>query len=80
MVDNWGRAVTNSDREDHLLLLHAALDGELDALGALEAERALGSDPILAAEYARLEELRRGSARMRRAKLRQKLCARVLSR
>ena len=51
--------MTNSDREDHLLLLHAALDGELDALGALEAERALGSDPILAAEYARLEELRR---------------------
>ena len=30
-----------SDREDRLLLLHAALDGELDAAGAIEVERAL---------------------------------------
>lgn len=46
-----------SDNEDRLLWLHAALDGELDAKGAVEFERAMLEDPALAAEYQRLEAL-----------------------
>src|ERR1700730_12745642 len=44
-----------SDREDRSFMLHAALDGELDAAGMIEMERALAADRNLAAEYARLE-------------------------
>ena len=40
------------------LLLHAALDGELDAAGAMDVEGRLSADPALAAEYARLIALR----------------------
>ncbi len=45
-------------REDRMLLLHAALDGELDAAGAIDVERMLAADRELAAEYARLKALR----------------------
>ena len=38
-----------SDREDRSLMLHAALDGELDAAGVIEMDRLLASDPALAA-------------------------------
>ena len=51
--------MTKADCNDRSLLLHAALDGELDARSAFEVERALKSDPSLAAEYARLKTLRR---------------------
>src|SRR5579863_3203560 len=44
--------------DDPTLLLNAALDGELDAAGALDVERRLAADPALAAEYARLAALR----------------------
>ena len=44
--------------DDPTLLLNAALDGELDAAGALDVERRLVADPALAAEYARLAALR----------------------
>lgn len=47
------------NREDRNFMLHAALDGELDAQSTLEIEHALASDPKLKAEYARLEALRR---------------------
>jgi len=50
--------MTEPDFEDRLLLLHAALDGELDAAGVIEMERMLAADPELAAQYARLEALR----------------------
>src|ERR1700684_413769 len=40
------------------LLLQAALDGELDAAGAMDIEGRLAADPALAAEYARLVALR----------------------
>jgi anti-sigma factor RsiW len=40
------------------MLLHAALDGELDVLGMIEIEAKLAADPALAAEYARLVALR----------------------
>lgn len=46
-----------SDRDDGALLLHAALDGELDAAGAIEAERRLAADPQAQVEYARLQAL-----------------------
>ncbi len=45
-------------RDDPTLLLHAALDGELDAAGMMEIEARLAADPALAAEYARLGALR----------------------
>jgi anti-sigma factor RsiW len=47
-----------SENNDRILWLHAALDGELDAMSALELERAMRDDPALAAEYRRLEALR----------------------
>jgi anti-sigma factor RsiW len=40
------------------LLLHAALDGELDAAGAMDVEGRLSADPTLAAEYGRLAAVR----------------------
>ena len=47
-----------TDRDERFLRLNAALDGELDAMGSLELERALREDPALAAEYSRLAALR----------------------
>jgi anti-sigma factor RsiW len=47
-----------TDRDDRLLRLNAALDGELDAMGSLAFERELRDDPTLAAEYQRLTKLR----------------------
>ena len=44
--------------DDLTLLLHAALDGELDAAGTVDVEGRLAADPALAAEYARLVALR----------------------
>jgi anti-sigma factor RsiW len=43
---------------DRVLRLHAALDGELDAMSALELEQAVRDDPAFAAEYRRLVTLR----------------------
>ncbi len=43
---------------ENLLLLQAALDGELDAAGMLAFERALAEDEDLAAEYGRQKALR----------------------
>ena len=50
--------MTRPNFEDRSLLLHAALDGELDAAGVIEMERLLAVDPELAEEYARLKALR----------------------
>lgn len=50
--------MTSSNDENRTLMLHAALDGELDAAGMSEAERLLSTDPAFKAEYARLEALR----------------------
>jgi anti-sigma factor RsiW len=44
--------------DDRTLLLHAALDGELDAVSMIEIEAKLAADPKLAAEHARLVALR----------------------
>jgi anti-sigma factor RsiW len=50
--------------EQKLEKLQAALDGELDAAGMAEFERACAADPALAAEFARLRAL---DAALRRA-------------
>ena len=42
----------------NVLLVHAYLDGELNAAQALEIERQIAVDPTLAAERARVEALR----------------------
>jgi anti-sigma factor RsiW len=47
-----------TDRDDRLLRLNGALDGELDAMGSLAFERELRDDPAIAAEYRRLTKLR----------------------
>ena len=52
--------MTTSAPADHAnLLVHAYLDGELDLAHALEVERQLARDPVLAAEHAQLEGLQR---------------------
>ena len=50
--------MTERHSDDLTLLLHAALDGELDAAGVMDVEGRLVADPALAAEYARLVVLR----------------------
>jgi anti-sigma factor RsiW len=50
--------MTDRDVNERLLRLHAALDGELDAMGSLEFEREMRDDAALAAEYRRLTQLR----------------------
>ncbi len=50
--------MTDRDPNERLLRLHAALDGELDAMGSLEFEREMRDDPAIAAEYQRLATLR----------------------
>lgn len=50
--------MTDRDMSERLLKLNAALDGELDAMAALEFEREMRDDPALAAEYRRLAALR----------------------
>jgi anti-sigma factor RsiW len=67
-------------RDDIALLLQAALDGELDAVGMMEIEAKLAADPALAAEYARLSALRAViRARVPREAAPESLRARVLS-
>ena len=51
--------MTNQISDDRAnMMLNAALDGELDAMGVLEFERALASDSKLAARYDQLMTLR----------------------
>ena len=51
--------MTTSAPADANLLLHAYLDGELDPANALEVERQLARDPVLAGEHERVEALQR---------------------
>jgi anti-sigma factor RsiW len=50
--------MTDQDANERLLMLNAALDGELDAMASLAFERELRDDPALGAEYRRLAALR----------------------
>ncbi|WP_158817008.1 anti-sigma factor [Methylocapsa sp. S129] len=69
-----------SPSDDPTLLLHAALDGELDAAGMIAVERRLAADPALAAEYARLAALRDAiRARLPRTSAPDSLRARVIA-
>jgi len=46
------------DPQDMKLMIHALVDGELDAAAALAVERRIAADPELAAEHARILALR----------------------
>ena len=45
--------------DENRLLVHAYVDGELDPANALGIERQIAADPVLAAEHAQTEALRR---------------------
>jgi anti-sigma factor RsiW len=47
-----------TENNDRILRLHAALDGELDAMSALELQKTMRDDLALAEEYRRLAALR----------------------
>ena len=51
--------MSNNDREQDLLLVHAYADDELDPANALAVERRIAQDPSLANEHARIKALRR---------------------
>lgn len=52
--------VDTHDNDDRTaLLVHAYVDGELDPANAIALERRMASEPVLAAERARVEALRR---------------------
>jgi anti-sigma factor RsiW len=70
----------NDAPDNPALLLHAALDGELDAIGTIEIEARLAVDRDLAAEYDRLVALRDAiRARIPRGVAPDALRARVIS-
>jgi anti-sigma factor RsiW len=55
-----------NDPEGIKLMIHALVDGELDAAAALAVERRIAAEPRLAAEHARLIALRDAFSRMPR--------------
>jgi anti-sigma factor RsiW len=75
----------NSPREDGLpqdpqdmkLMIHALVDGELDAAAALAVERRMAADPELAAEHARLVALRGAVANLPRPSVSDDFLARI---
>lgn len=54
------------DPQDMKLMIHALVDGELDAAAALAVERRIAADPELVAEHARIVALRAAVASMPR--------------
>ncbi|MER8692508.1 anti-sigma factor [Mesorhizobium opportunistum] len=55
-----------NDPEGIRLMIHALVDGELDAAAALAVERRIAADPRLAAEHARIMALRGAVSRLPR--------------
>jgi anti-sigma factor RsiW len=55
-----------NDPEGIRLMIHALVDGELDAAAALAVERRIGADPALAAEHARILALQGAVGRLPR--------------
>lgn len=55
-----------NDPEGITLMIHALVDGELDAAAALAVERRIAADPRLAAEHARIVALRAAVTRLPR--------------
>ena len=56
--------MTDPSRDDRILRLTAAVDGELDAAHWLELERDMRADPALAAEYERIAATREAIRRL----------------
>jgi anti-sigma factor RsiW len=72
--------MTDAAHDDPTFLLHAALDGELDAAGMVAFEARLAADPALAGEYARLVALRDAMrTRLQRPNAPEALRARVIA-
>lgn len=62
---------------DIRLLIHALVDGELDAAAALTLERRIASDPALAAEHARIAALHAAVSNLPRPEISDALRARI---
>ncbi|MDX8445635.1 anti-sigma factor [Mesorhizobium captivum] len=65
------------DPQDMKLMIHALVDGELDAAAALAVERRIASDPDLAAEHARILALRTAVAGVPRPAVSDDFLARI---
>jgi anti-sigma factor RsiW len=65
------------DPQDMKLMIHALVDGELDAAAALAVERRMAADPDLAAEHARLLALRGAVANVPRPTVSDDFLARI---
>lgn len=65
------------DPQDMKLMIHALVDGELDAAAALAVERRMDADPELAAEHARLVALRGAVANLPRPSVSDDFLARI---
>ncbi|RUX33117.1 anti-sigma factor [Mesorhizobium sp. M2A.F.Ca.ET.042.01.1.1] len=65
------------DPQDMKLMIHALVDGELDAAAALAVERRMAADPELAAEHARLLALRGAVASVPRPTVSDDFLARI---
>ncbi|MEI9404454.1 anti-sigma factor [Mesorhizobium argentiipisi] len=65
------------DPQDMKLMIHALVDGELDAAAALAVERRMAADPALAAEHARLVALRGAVASVPRPTVSDDFLARI---
>lgn len=59
------------------LMLHALVDGELDAAAAMAVERRIAADPKLAAEHARIMALQGAVARLPKPQVSDALSARI---
>ncbi len=65
------------DPQDMKLMIHALVDGELDAAAALAIERRIAADPGLAAEHARIVALRMAVASVPRPTVGDDFLARI---
>ncbi|MET2825458.1 anti-sigma factor family protein [Mesorhizobium shangrilense] len=65
------------DAEGMKLMIHALVDGELDAAAALAVERRIAADPKLAAEHARIVALQGAVARLPRVEVSDDFMARM---
>lgn len=65
------------DAEGMTLMIHALVDGELDAAAALAVERRIAADPTLAAQHARVVALQGAVARLPRVQASDDFMARM---
>ena len=65
------------DPQDMKLMIHALVDGELDAAAALAVERRIAADPELAAEHARIVAAQAAVARLPRPQVSDAFMARI---